>query len=409
MNPTKPTQVKKEVRLDRFHRLRHPYMVPVITFLVLFFATMIVFIAKSGTTIGAGDSRVVELSIDGGQQQIIPTTAQTVGDLLKRLNITLNPGDIVEPDQNTAILQNNFQINVYREHSVTVVENNQKQVILTASNDPRVIAQQAGFTIYPEDYVTPTTDATSIDENVLGEEITVDPATPVSLNLYGSQVTVRTHATTVAELLSDEKIKTSTGNNVLPATSTPVTANMQVIVVPVGQQLISTQEPVPFTSQTVYDPSAPFGTSVVTQAGVNGLALAVYSVSGTGAAATRSLIQQVTITPPTPEIISKGIGIQAVDGGDNITWLKDSNIDPGSYADADYIITHESNWNPDDVSHSGCVGLGQSCGYPSGLSVVCPDWQVDAVCQLNFFNNYALSRYGGWAGAQIHWSDNGWW
>lgn len=403
-------QAKQEAtnhKPPKFHHLRHPFMVPVATFLVLFFVSIALFINQSGQTVGASDSRIVQLSMNG-QVQDIPTTASTVGILLSRLHITLNPGDVVEPNANTPIINNGFQINVYRVHPVTVVENGQKSVVLTANNNPRVIAEQAGYTLYPEDIVT-TTSNSDLSQNVLGEEVAVNPATPVSLNLYGQQVTIRTHAKTIGELLADKNIKTNAGNNVLPDLSTPISANMQILVVPVGQVLTSTQQVLPFTTQNVADPSIPFGTTQISQAGANGLALIVSDMVTKNGVTSTNTLQQVIITQPTPEIISRGTGAAPIAGGNNISWLKSSNINPNNYGYVDYIMNNESHWNPDSENPRGCIGLGQSCGAPPGLSVVCPDWQSDAVCQLDFFNNYATNRYGSWSGAASYWQNNGYW
>ena len=123
-------------------------------------------------------------------------------------------------------------------------------------------------------------------------------------------------------------------------------------------------------------------------------------------------LQQVVISQPVTEIVKHGTGITAVAGGNNITWLKSSGISVGDYTYVNDVINRETHWNPDDVNGSGCIGLGQSCPGSSGvagLAVVCPDWQSDAVCQLGFFNNYAVSRYGSWAGAAAHSDDYGWW
>jgi uncharacterized protein YabE (DUF348 family) len=384
-------------------------MVPVLTFIVIFFISVGLYINLSGETLGANNSRIVELSING-RTQTIPTTASTVGDLISQLHVTINPGDVVEPTQSTPILQNGFQISVYRVHPVTVVEGSQKQVILTADNDLRAAAEQAGYTVYPQDYVTESSDAPDLNQkNILGEEITIVPATPITLDLYGNQVSLRTHAQTVADLLAVEKIPNDDGNNVLPAPTTPVTAGMEVEVVPVGQKLTSTQVAIPYTVERTPDPSIPYGTDQVVQAGVNGLSLVVEDAVTTNGVTTENQLQQVVVDPAVPEIVNDGTGITSEAGGNNITWLKDSEINPSDYEYVNVVMTRESHWGPDDVNSSGCIGLGQSCGSPPGLEVVCPDWQNDAVCQLNFFNNYAQSRYGGWAGAAAHEDDDGYW
>lgn len=391
----------------RFYHLKHPFMIPVVLFFVFFFLGIAYFINQNGQTIGANDSRIVELSVDG-KTQVFPTTAQTVGDLLSRLNITIFKGDVVEPALTTPILQNNFQINIYRVHPVTVVENNQKTVISTADNNPRTIAADAGYKIYPEDYVNSVNNADNMKQGILGQEVEIVPAIPVILDLYGTQVTERTHTKTIAELLSTNKIQTNSGNNVLPALSTPITPNLQILVVPVGQHLISAQQVIPFAVQNINDPTIPYGQTQIVQAGSNGLELVVKDINNNGAAINNQL-QQVIITQPTPEIINHGTGIVPIAGGNNITWLKSSNININDYSNVNIIINRESHWNPDDINGIGCIGLGQSCGYPPGLAVVCPDWQINAVCQLNFFNSYAVGRYGSWAGAVAHENNYGWW
>jgi uncharacterized protein YabE (DUF348 family) len=384
-------------------------MVPVATFLVLFFFAIVLFINQNGQVVGASDSRIVELSLNG-QTQTIPTTATTVGDLLKRINVTLNPGDVVEPSAGTPILQNGFQINVYRVHPVTVVENGNKTVVLTADNDPRAIAQQAGYTLYPEDIVTTAAAPDNLNQNVLGNEVVVKPSTPVSLTLYGQQVIVRTQAKTVGELLADKQIKTSSGNNVLPALTTPISANMQILVVPVGQKLSSTQQVIPFPTQNTSDSNIPIGSSKVEQNGVNGLALVVTDlVTAANGTTSSQTLQQVVINQPVPEIIGHGTGVALSAGGNNVSWLKSSQINPSDYSYADFIMSHESHWNPAAVNSRGCIGLGQSCS-PSALASFCTNWQVDAVCQLDFFNNYVTSHnYGTWANAYSFWVSHGYW
>ena len=49
-----------------------------------------------------------------GQKRVVSTQAGTVGDLLSRAHVALNPGDLVEPAAKTAISGDYFNINVYR-------------------------------------------------------------------------------------------------------------------------------------------------------------------------------------------------------------------------------------------------------------------------------------------------------
>src|SRR3990167_3879565 len=97
----------KYVRLKHSHWLRlkeHPIIVPLTTLLVLLVITAVGFVFFRSQTIGANDSHVVILTYDK-KQQAIPTRAAKVGDLLKRLKIQLNSGDVVEPGLNTNIVE----------------------------------------------------------------------------------------------------------------------------------------------------------------------------------------------------------------------------------------------------------------------------------------------------------------
>ncbi len=386
---------------------KHPMFIPLISGIVLFFAALIIFISFSGSTVVPSSSRVVEV-YNNGKQEIIPTTATTVGDLIQRLGIVINPGDIVDPSENTPILTNGFKINIYRVHPVTINENGQSKVILTADIDPRVIAKEAGYVIYPQDYVNDVTSPTELSKNIIGQVVSIVQATQVNLSLYGTQVSVRTHATTVGDLLSQNHIRTTTGSNVLPALTTPITAGMQILVVPVGQKLISQQQTIPFSTEYVNNPDLPYNTTQIDQAGVNGSELVVEQVIEKNGVNIDTPIQTVVINEPMAQIVYRGTGISSIDGGNNITWLRSSDINTADYSYVNFIMTKESHWNPADVNSKGCIGLGQFCN-PLKLTIPCPDWQIDAVCQLDTFNSYAVSRYGSWASAANHELVDGWW
>ena len=54
--------------------------------------------------------------------------------------------------------------------------------------------------IFPEDKVSTVPTSNFITSGAIGEQVTINRATPVTLNLYNSSQTVRTHAKTVGEL-----------------------------------------------------------------------------------------------------------------------------------------------------------------------------------------------------------------
>lgn len=91
--------------------------------------------------------------------------------------------------------------------------------------------------------------------------------------------------------------------------------------------------------------------------------------------------------------------------GTKAEWLAASNINPSDWGYVDYIIGKESGWNPTARNKSsGAGGLPQALPYSKTNCA----WG-DAVCQLNWANNYAVNRYGSWANAYSFWLRNHWW
>jgi len=73
----------------------------------------------------------------------------------------------------------------------------------------------------------------------------------------------------------------------------------------------------------------------------------------------------------------------------------------------DYIFQHESSANPQSVNSIGACGLGQSLPC-SKLSSVC-GWPASTSCQVSWFTNYAVQRYGSWQNAYYYWINHGNW
>lgn len=381
----------------------HPFAVPVMTFLLLFFVSIFGFIAINGTTVGASDSRLVQVSVDG-QTQTLPTRAPTVGDLLKRLAVQVHEQDLVEPAQDTPILQDNFQVNVYRARPVTIVDKGKNHTVLSAYQDPRVVAEKAGFKLYSEDDVQ--FKAPELDEGVIGQKVLITRATPITINLYGNVISTRTLAKTVRDALKDKNIQTLPGDTVTPGLDTLLVPRLGVFIVRVGKKVVTQGENIPMPVETISDAGLPYGQTVVRQEGNPGRKLVTYEVEiHNGKEASRRVLQEVIATPPVKRIVAVGTKITLT--GDKGQWLSASRIGSGDYSYVDYIMSHESGWRPGAISANRCYGLGQSCS--GSLSNACPNWANDPVCQLNFFDSYATSRYGSWAGAYNFWQANRWW
>src|SRR3990167_7686131 len=195
-------------REGRQHIRRRPQLIPIVVFgfaVLAAVAISVVLLSRGGDNLRPSGAHVVFL-FDSGKRQTLDTKANTVGELLSKLDIKLIPQDVVEPSLSEPIPEDNFRINIYRARPVVVIDNSGSKVVtLTAQKSARVVAQNAGVTVYPEDIAR--FEQGHLKENIIGEKVVIDRSIPVQLNLYGNVLNVRTQAKTVAELLREKQIK----------------------------------------------------------------------------------------------------------------------------------------------------------------------------------------------------------
>lgn len=407
----------------KFLKLKnHPFVVPVITFIGLFFLSMIIFVGFGSKTLKPNDARVVIVSYDK-KQQVVPTRANTVAELLERLEITVNEGDVVEPTIDTPIVEDNFRVNVYRARPVTIVDEGKPTLAFNAASTPRSIATQAGVIVYAEDKVEKAP-VDNILKDGIAEQVIIDRAVLVNLNLYGTMAATRTHATTVGELLKEKNITLSEGDTVKPAESTALTPNLPVFVTRSGTEIVSTEEGVDFEVQYIDDSSLSFGTTAVRQQGSAGKKLVTYEISKTNDVETgRRKIQEVTIEEPVKQIIARGKAVSIPD--DKTVIMAAVGIPESDYPYVNYIISRESGWCA--TKWQGQIGYCPAyyqeihpidSGFGYGLCQSTPankmasagaDWQTNAITQLRWCNGYAVSRYGSWEAAYNFWSVKHYW
>lgn len=421
----KPGEVKEAKAADKKDGLhKHPFVVPVVTFFVLFFVSVVGFISFNGQTVGPSDSHVVKVSIDG-KSQTVPTRAKTVSEFLNRANIDIHEGDVVEPASETPIDDDDFRVNVYRARPITIIDGGKKVQTLSAAKTPRSVAAQAGLDVYPEDEVESSSPTQYIlKDQIIGEKVVIDRATPAFLNLYGTPVTVRTRAKNVGELLQEKQVKLTEGDSVQPSQETPLAPNTQVFVVRSGTELKSVEEEIDMPVETVEDSSLSFGATAVRQQGAPGKKVVTYQIElKNGQEVSRKMIQEVIAQPPVKQIVARGKAYSVPE--DKSGLLTAAGIALSDYPYVNHIISRESGWCATKwQGQSGyCPGYytelhSPSSGYGYGLCQSTPagkmasagaDWASNPVTQLKWCSGYAIGRYGSWEAAYNFWSSNHWW
>lgn len=396
--------------LQRFASL-HRAILPALTFCGLLAITLVGYVLFTHDKARATDSLVVIISHDK-VEQTVPTRQTTVGELLQTLNIRLKQGDIVEPAAVTEIKQDDFRINVYRAVPIEVVDNGRKSFTFSAATTPRSIAKQAGAVVYPEDKlrIKPVTEF--LADGTLGQQVIIDRAMQVTLNLYGDIVTVRTQAKTVGALLKEKNISLGKDDKVQPVANAPLAAGGQVYLLRQGTQIASVTEEIAMPQEIITDAGLAFGTSAVRQQGTPGQKVITYQINlQNGKEISRTAIQTATTREPVKHVVVQGASLSGIKGN-----MALAGIAPGDYNYVDYIISHESGWCPTkaqgqygscppfsgSVPTYGGYGLCQSTP-PQKMASAGADWQTNPVTQLKWCHNYAMARYGSWQAAYNRW------
>jgi resuscitation-promoting factor RpfB len=408
----------KRLRRSSFFNL-HPHLVPVITIgsLILLTATGLgIYKVLQSDKVVALDTRIVIISHDK-QQQIVPSKQATVGNLLKELQVVLGEGDRVEPGLNTPINQDQFRINIYRALPVQIVDEGQRSVSYSAATTPRSITRQAGVNTFSEDYVESQPVDSFLASGAIGTQVVIDRSTPVNVNLYGAPVVMRTHASTIRELLDEKNIELKAQDMVKPGLDVPLVGTAGIAVIRNGINTVTVQEDVPAPVQTVIDNNLSYGTSSVRQQGTPGKKTVTYEINTqNGREVSRKIITSNVIQQPVAQIVVQGANLSGIKGD-----MARAGIAPGDYQYVDYIVSRESGWCPTKaqgqygkcppyagfVPSTGGYGLCQSTPG-SKMATAGADWATNPVTQLKWCTGYA-KRYGGWAGAYNFWIKNHWW
>lgn len=390
---------------------RHPVMVPILTFMALLALTSIGYKLLQSHDAPVPNAYVVLLSYDH-HEQTVPSREPTVGALLQKLHITLNEGDVVEPSAAAPINQEDFRINIYRAVPVEIIDGASHTYAFSAATTPRSIAKQAGVTAYAEDRLVDQPATNFLADHSIGQQVVINRATPVNINLYGTLTVTRTHSKTIGELVKEKGVKLAKDDQVTPGLTTPLTPNAQVIISRNGTKLESVTETIAAPQQIIQDATLAFGTSAIRQQGSAGQQITTYQDNlVNGIVVSRTPIQTVVTQAPVTSIVVQGTSLSGIKGDMALAGIAASD-----YMYADYIISHESGWCPTKaqgqygtcpvyagyVPSTGGYGLCQSTPG-SKMASAGADWATNPVTQLKWCNGYAVGRYGSWGAAYNRW------
>jgi resuscitation-promoting factor RpfB len=404
LQKTKPKRFSATQKPSRVQYFRnHPFVVPVVTFLILLFITLFALVAVGGQTIGPSDSKVVRLSIDG-EEQIVPTRATTIAELLDRLEIELSEKDIVEPAIETEIEPVDFEINILKARTVIVVDDGKKTVIVTAKPDPRAIAKDAGLEVHPEDRIERSAadvpgPAEAIQDGLVAEKLVVSRAIPAHINLYGKAIAVRTHAETVGELLEEKNVKVNEEDKLQPSADTPIVRNIQIFVLRPGTEIVSEEVAIPMPVEIIDNPNLESGVTQVRQSGSPGRKVVTYLIEKqAGREVRRRAIQEVVAVEPIARIVVQGTRFIVSNPTENVRIGEQMAASRGwtgqQWQCLYQLWQRESGWRTNAGNPvTGAYGIPQA--YPGHkMATHGDDWRVNPRVQISWGMSYISGRFG---------------
>ena len=350
----------------------------------------------------ADSSRIVSIYFDG-QEKVITTNATTVGAALGEAGVQVGAGDAVEPSPATLIPQGFFNINVYRSRPVVVIDGEVHRTIQTATQSPDLIAQAAGFTVYPEDTYDVTTISDITTTGTVGQQVIIHRATPVILNSDGQQTMVRTQQTTVGGLLTERDVALGPQDTTSPSSTTPITPNLVVQINRVSMVVLAQTTAIPRAVQTIKDPTLAAGTTNVKTPGSDGQEITTYRVHyQNGVEQSREQLSVAVTQQPVTQVVVVGTKI---DLNANPVALGQQLAAERGWTGAQWtalyqLWEHESGWNP----NSGNLWTG-ACGIPQAYP--CSKITDHSTAgQITWGLGYIAGKYGTPAAALAYWQRN---
>lgn len=367
---------------------------------------------------------------DRGEQKTLLSDAGTIAGALEDAGITLDSRDAVEPGLDEELVAREYEVNIYRARPVIIIDGPTREKVMTPYQAADKIVKDAGITLNPEDEVA-ITRTNNIVADGAGLQLTVDRATSLTLNLFGTQAAVKTQAETVGDMLKEKNIELEYNDRVSVALSTPISAGMNISVWREGKQTITAEEAVQFDIEQIRDTDRPQGYKEVKTTGETGLRNVTYEIEiKDGVEIARTEIASIVTKPAVKqvEVIGARVLLTVSYSADKAAIMTAAGIASSDQDYAAYIINNENGlWCPirwqgtrgcgteyfekfPGAESSDQVGYGLCQATPANkMATAGGDWRTNAVTQMKWCDSYAISRYGSWQAAYQAKVAKGWW
>lgn len=263
----------------------------------LLVAVIITVVCAGSVFAAASETYVVDI-YDGSQVTRVETSEYEAEKVVAEVGIQLSENDklILEhfnPGRDSRII-------ICRESKVTLVYPNGESYETLFAGTVAELIDSEGVTLFNGGISNVNLNAV-VTNNL---ELVIYEAKPITINVDGETITVKSIAQTVGDLLKEQNIVLDNDDEVVPSLDTELTKNMVIDVLRVEYVMREAEEKVAYETETIKSALYALGTTKVTQKGVEGTKTVVYkdkvvngeveSSTATSETVTKEPVKQIT-------------------------------------------------------------------------------------------------------------------
>lgn len=180
-----------------------------------------------------------------------------------------------------------------------IVDGHKTVLTRSAARSPRLIAEQAGVDVYPQDNVELQPVNNMAEAGTVGQDIVIDRATVVTVVVDGQELELRSQGSTVGELLKDNDIDVTDSDAVHPGVTTKLKPGLRISVARVRINVETVDETIEREVEEIADTNQPRNYRKVKTEGSNGVRQVSYLVtySNGQVASKKEIKSQITVAP----------------------------------------------------------------------------------------------------------------
>lgn len=384
---------------------RKQFFGAVLTFSILAFG--VIFISQTQKPVEAkGEGSKIITVFENGERIAFKTDATTVKDALSEQNIILAPEDNVEPALDEKLTDTDYSVNIYRASPYLVADGEQRVKVMTAAKTPKKIAEAGGLKIFDEDIILSEISQNPLEDGTFSV-LKIQRAKLISVKIFGKTEQIRTQANTIAEFLTEKKIKLGNQDGVSKNQNEKIKEGDHFEIWRNGKQTLTVEEEIPFETEKIQDASKDVSFREVKTAGENGKKTVTYEIEmRDGVEISRTKITEVEIRAAKKQVEVVGTKVN-LPAGSHEDWMAAAGISASDFGYVNFIITKESTWRP-TATNGRYYGLYQTSIANLQKHGCTGALLNDPICQLKSANIYR-TRYGTWEQAYNAWLRQGWW